>query len=273
MNQTPRPTSAAKEESLSGPQPASSSNPNVQEVRSQGVSSQNSENDVHIDKMSKVHEFNDEQLQTFKLVHASSKNKELLKSFRELRTRLSKKMQGKNFVCLVTSVDSGGGGSFVARNLAAAVTMDKTKTALLVDSNLYAPSVDTLLGKKSLLGLTDFLDNTKLSVSRIVRSSGIARLRVITVGNNCDGGTEKIISERMKVFIQEIKERYSDRMIIVDGPSVGEYDAEIRILADLCDFVVLVVPDNAVNEAQINEAIASIGKEKMAGLVLNSVTD
>ena len=226
---------------------------------------------AEIDNMSEVRKFDEGRLQELKMVHAGSKNRDLLKAFRELRTRLSKKNKGKNFVCLVTSVNKGGGGSFVARNIAAAVTMDKTKTALLVDSNLYAPSGHNLLYKRPVLGLTDFLDNHRLTVAHIVKPSGIPRLRVITVGNNCDGGTEKIISERMKVFVQEVKERYSDRMVIIDGPSVGEYDAEIRILADLCDFVVLVVPDNTVTEVNINEAIASIGKEKIAGVVLNNV--
>lgn len=226
---------------------------------------------AEINKMTEVLKFDQNQLQALKIVHVDSQDKELLKSFRELRTRLVKKTQGKNFVCLITSVGAGGGSSYVARNLAAAITMDKTKTALLVDSNLYSPSVDQLLPKPQALGLTDFLDNKQVSVEHIVTASGIPRLRVITVGNNCDGGTEKIISERMKVFVQEIKHRYSDRMVIVDGPSVGEYDAEIRILADLCDFVVLVVPDNLVTEAQINEAINSIGKDKIAGIVLDKV--
>lgn len=226
---------------------------------------------AEIDNMSEGRKFDEDRLQELKMVHAGSKNQDLLKAFRELRTRLSKKNKGKNFVCLVTSVSKGGGGSFVARNIAAAVTMDKTKTALLVDSNLYAPSVDKLLHKNPAHGLTDFLDNDRLTVTHIVKPSGIPRLRVISVGNNCDGGTEKIISERMKVFVQEIKERYSDRMVIIDGPSVGEYDAEIRILADLSDFVVLVVPDNTVTEVEINDAIRSIGKDKIAGVVLNNI--
>jgi len=189
-----------------------------------------------IEKMTEALKFDDEKLQTLKLVHTDSTERELLKSFRELRTRLLKKTKGRNFVCLVTSVSVGGGGSYVARNLASVITMDKTKTALLVDCNLYAPSAEQLLPKEPALGLTDFLDNERVSVEHILCASG-----------------------------------YTDRMVIIDGPSVGEYDAEIRILADLCDFAVIVVPDNAVTEAQLNEAITSIGKDKIAGLVLDKV--
>lgn len=224
-----------------------------------------------IEKMTEVIKFDEARLENLKIVHTESTEKDLLKAFRELRTRLLKHSKGENFVCLVSSVSAGGGCSYVARNLASVITMDKTKTALLVDCNLYAPSADQLLPKAPALGLTDFLDNDRVSVEHIVCASGIPRLRVITVGNNCDGGTEKITSDRMKRFIDEIKLRYSDRMIIIDGPSVGEYDAESRILADLCDFAVIVVPDNNVTEAKINEAVASIGKEKVAGLVLDKV--
>ena len=225
----------------------------------------------NVDNMTEVLKFDDAKLQELKLVYTDSDERELLKSFRELRTRLLKRTKGRNFTCLVTSVDVGGGGSYVARNLASVVTMDKTKTALLVDCNLYAPSAEQLLPKAPALGLTDFLDNERVEVEHIVCASGIPRFRVITVGNNCDGGTEKINSERMKNFVEEIKTRYTDRMVIIDGPSVGEYDAEIRILADLCDFTIIVVPDNAVTEVQLNEAISSIGKDKIAGLVLDKV--
>jgi len=60
-------------------------------------------------------------------------------------------------------------------------------------------------------------------------------------------------------------------VIILDGPSVGEYDAEIRILAEFCDLVLLVVPDDLVTEVQINESIHSIGREKIFGIVSNKI--
>src|SRR3974390_1874649 len=65
--------------------------------------------------------------------------------FRDLRTKIVQQSHGKNAAILVTSVSEGCGGSFVARNLAAAFAFDMGKTALLIDCNLQNPSVHNLL--------------------------------------------------------------------------------------------------------------------------------
>lgn len=225
---------------------------------------------ANIKKMGEVILFDKEELKKLKLVYANSEDKEMLKAVREMRTRLYKNTGDTNFVCLVTSVVSQGGGSFVARNLAATITMDTNKTALLVDCNLYTPSAEVLLAVEPLVGLTDYLNEGQgVSVDDIIYASGVPRLRVVPVGNDRDGGTEKIMSPQMASFIEGVKSRYPDRVVVVDGPSVGEYDAEVRILVELCDVVILVVPDNMVTDMQIHEAIESIGKEKIHGVVIN----
>lgn len=94
-------------------------------------------------------------------------------------------------------------------------------------------------------------------------------MRVVPVGNNREGGTEKLNSPRMRDFFAEIKNRYADRYVIVDAPSAADYDAEIRILAELCDFVVLVVPYGKVTESQLNASIDKIGVNRLAGIVYN----
>src|SRR5690554_5652359 len=79
-------------------------------------------------------------------------------AFRHLRTRLFRQAGDRNFVLLVTSAAADGGGSFVARNLAAAIAFDAGHTALLLDCNLREPSLDELLeAPDEAPGLTDFL--------------------------------------------------------------------------------------------------------------------
>ena len=186
-----------------------------------------------------------------------------------MRTRLNSHAGGKNFICLVTSMVAGGGATYVGMNLASAICLDRTKTSLFVDSNLYAPSAECLLPVESQLGLTDYLDDASMGVEQIVYASGVPRLRVVPVGNNRDGGTEKITSKRMKSFVAEVKNRYPDRYIIVDSPPVMDYSAETSILADLCDFVVLVVPYARVTETQIKNVIDDLGP-RLAGVVFNN---
>ncbi|WP_086930931.1 XRE family transcriptional regulator [Agarilytica rhodophyticola] len=224
-----------------------------------------------ISKMSEVHSFSGVQLDNLKVLHQESSNEETLKIFRQLRTQLYDRMAGNNYVCMVTSVCSGGGASYTANNLAAAIALDKSKTSVVVDCNFYNPSVDALLSADANLGLIDFLSSQEMGVEFILYASGIKRLRVVPAGKHINDATEKMCSSKMVAFISEIKSRYSDRYIIVDSPSVGEFAADARILTQLCDFVVLVVPYGKVSQQQVQEAIDTIGEQRIVGVVYNNV--
>jgi Mrp family chromosome partitioning ATPase len=227
----------------------------------------NNKQPAAIAKMAEVRLFTDDELINFKLLRSSTESPSI-KAFRDLRTRLLGRSNGKNFICMVVSVTSGG-GSHVAANLAAAIALDKTKTSLLIDCNLHSPSIDRLLPGGSEIGLTDYLDDQRISCEDIVYGTGIKRMRAVPVGNNCDGGTEKLSSERMAQLLQELKSRYLDRYIIVDAPSAQNYEADVSLLSDICDFMVLVVPYGKVNEAQLNAEIQKIGLDRLAGVVFN----
>lgn len=224
---------------------------------------------AQIEQMSEVRQFSSHELDKLKLLYQGVENTGLLKVFRELRTRLNTLANGNNYVCLITSMVAGGGSSYVAMNLASAISLDKTKTSLFVDGNLYSPSAESLLPVESQLGLTDYLDDPTMGVEQIVYASGIPRLRVVPVGNNRDGGTEKITSKRMIDFMSQAKNRYPDRYVFVDGPPAMDYAAEVRILAELCDYVVLVIPYGKVTSVQVNSVIEDIGP-RLAGIVFNN---
>jgi Mrp family chromosome partitioning ATPase len=221
-----------------------------------------------IRKMTEVEQWEPGELDALKIIHPGIKNRDLLNSFRELRTQLMQKTGGKNAVCLVSSVCKGGGGSFVSLNLAATIALDISKTALLIDCNLYEPSVERLMRVTPDYGLTDYLEDVNLDVQDIIYSAGIPRLRVIPVGCNTEAGAEHFISARMGDFIEAVRTRYPDRFIIIDAPPVG-LAAETRILANYCDVALLVVPYGRVTPQQIQSGIDTVGKDKVAGLVFN----
>jgi protein-tyrosine kinase len=223
---------------------------------------------LSINKMSEVRTFTKSEFEALKIIHSGDEGSRHLKVFRDLRTQLMRRSNGANFVCMVTSAVAGG-GSYVAANLAATIALDRSKTSMLVDANLYSPFAEVLLPVPSQFGLTDFLEDPKTGVEDVLYASGIPRMRVVPAGNNREGGTEKINSPRMRHFLEEIKLRFPDRFIIIDAPSAAEYDAETRILAELCDFVLLVVPYGKVTEADLHTSIEKIGKDRLAGIVYN----
>ncbi|ACR12379.1 XRE family transcriptional regulator [Teredinibacter turnerae] len=224
---------------------------------------------AQIDRMSEIHRFSRTELDHQKILYQGTPHDKMLKVFRDLRTRVYAKAEGKNFLCMVTSVTAEGGSSHVAKNLAAAIALDKTRTSLIVDANFYAPSLDKLAVTGTDSGLTDYLDNGELGLENIIYATGIPRVRVVPVGGNTEGATERLSSGRMHEFADELKARYDDRYIIMDTPPAQEYGAETRMLASLCDFVILVVPYGMASMDEVNACIDTIGDKRIAAVVFN----
>ncbi|MAR90237.1 MAG: polysaccharide biosynthesis protein [Pseudomonadota bacterium] len=222
-----------------------------------------------IRNMAELGSMTPDELSARKILHPGMANKEVLNTFREIRTQLLRISGGRNFVVMVTSLTGKAGSSFIASNLGAVLALDKTKTALLIDCNLYDSSLNQLLDVEPDYGLTDYLAEEHLDINDIIYASGIPRLRVVPAGTHVEVGAEYFASERMSGFIKDLKDRYPDRYIIMDVPPIG-LEAEARILAELSDFTVLVVPYGKVTEAQVEAAVDAIGEEKLAGMIFNN---
>jgi Mrp family chromosome partitioning ATPase len=188
--------------------------------------------------------------------------------FRELRTKIVQQSQGKNAVILVTAVSKGCGGSFIAQNLGAAFAFDGGKTALLIDCNLKSPSVHRLLANASAPGLTDYFENPELEIAQIIHAVGIARYRVITAGNRRERPEEHFTSVKMKHLMDILRRRYQERFIIMDGPPMSKI-ADIRILSELADYVLVVARYGRSTNAQIANALDAISDKKRLGIVFN----
>jgi len=185
--------------------------------------------------------FSDRQLDLLGIVHPRTQNRGLVDAMRQLRTKLYSLNEQGNFSVLVSSVVPQGGGSFVALNLAATIAFDKAKTSLLVDANLHDPVIHKLLkliGRDDSHGLLEYLEHPELGVEHIVSPSG------------------------------DIKERYDNRFVVVDGPAMTT-SADARILSDICDYTVLVLPYGGVTPGALDGIVDEIDERKLAGIVIN----
>jgi len=192
-----------------------------------------------------------------------------VRAFRELRTKIIQKTQGRNCVIMVTSVVSGGGSTFVATNLGAAFSFDAGKTALLMDCNLNNPSLHRLFGDRNFRGLTEYMDNSGMDIAEIIHQVGIERLRVIPCGERREIAAEYFSSLKLKQLLVSITERYRERYIIIDAPPMSE-SADTQILAELCDYVLLVVPYGRVTDSQVNACAKAFSDKKLLGIIFNN---
>jgi len=232
-------------------------------------------NPVNNDPHKKIRNMNDgwlltpNKLEQLKIIYPGCKNEQSLNDYRELRTKLLQASDDKNFVCMVSAISPKSGTSHVALNLAASIALDNSKTALVIDCNSYAPSLHNYLQKKSQLGLSNFLEEDVQEIEDIIYPIGIPRIRVIPSGVKTEHAPENFSSEKMKKFIEKVKNRYPDRFIILDTPPAALY-VESQILASVCDMAILVVPYGEATASQIQTGIELISSDKLVGIVLNN---
>lgn len=222
-----------------------------------------------IRRMLEITPFSHRELDAARIIYPEMQDTDTLNSFRELRTKLMQLAGKANFSVMVSSLVVGGGSTYVAENLAAAVALDFEKTALFLDCNKPTSARDKLINSTPEFGISDFLDDPTLTVSDIIYATGIPRLRKIPMGNLANAGSELFLSDRMEALIYEIKDRYPERYIILDAPPIST-SPNARVLAQLCDFTVLVVPYGRATKVQIEAGINSIPKNKFAGVVFNN---
>lgn len=209
------------------------------------------------------------ELSGLRIISSGMQDVRLLNALRELRTSILQRLDPEKRIIMVTAASEGGGASFVAKNLAAAIALDEGKTALLIDCNLKHPDISQLAERKSNPGLRGFLKDTTINPEDIICRTGIARLRVIPAGDEGDEVREFFTSLRLRQLLVELKRRYPERYIVIDAPSIAT-DADARILVDACDQVALVVPFGKATMAHVIQSARQIGKDKFLGLIFNN---
>lgn len=221
-------------------------------------------------KMADTSTLDNKQLDKLKIIYPEMRDIRVFNAFRDLRTSLRRAVPEKNPTIMVTSASGKGGGSFMALNLARAIALDDGVTSLLIDCNLKASSFDNLPvdgGKPC--GLRDYMKDESLVAEDIIHPCGINRLRVIPVGQKTIGATEFFTSSRLGQLIREVKNRYSERNIVLDAPPISE-TADTRLLAEICDYVLLIVPHGKATRSQIQKSVDAIGQDKLIGVVFNN---
>lgn len=196
-------------------------------------------------------------------------------SFRELRTRLLDKGAGAglgHFTTMVVPMTDTCGGSFVARNLAAAFTLQQ-RPSLLIECNfrIEDDDADGFGPGRNADGLFSFLsDGDNPSSVLPIWPTAIRGLNVIPAGRR-DPALAVMQSEQLSsVPMRELMEKVRGWPCygFLDAPPI-EGSPDARILSEFADMVVLVVGYGRVTPRAIAKAAAMFDKAKFAGAVFN----
>ena len=204
-----------------------------------------------------------------KIIYPGMRDVRVFNAFRDLRTSLRRAMNERNPIILVTSTTGSSGAGFISMNLGRAIALDDGVTSLIVDCNFKRPSFNSLLVDDNPAGLRDYIADETIAAADIIHPCGVKRLRVIPAGQREVEVTASFTSVRLRQLIDELNNRYTERNILVNAPPVSE-TADTRVLAEICDGVLLVVEYGKTSKAKIKRSIDAIGSEKLIGVVFNN---
>ena len=187
--------------------------------------------------------------------------------FRTLRSRLYRIRESQPLqIVLISSAAPAEGKTIVATNLAHAMVRQQGCRVLLIDADLRAPRVHSLLGAPSNPGLADYLQGG-ISEFDIIQRGFEEGFYFIPAGTHVTHPSELISSGRMIEFLERVKPAF-DWILIDSSPVLPVADA--TILGGLSDGVLLVVRANSTPSETCLKAAHEFKDSQILGVVLNS---
>ncbi|MGV6818505.1 MAG: hypothetical protein ACWA44_14710 [Thiotrichales bacterium] len=219
-----------------------------------------------ISRMAQPFVFTRDQLAEQHIVTLDDPNDSAQLILKDIRNRITLARPGLGATTLVTSVGKSEQSSIFARNLAAIMAGDENRTSLLMEAQ---PSKAKLFGDvDNPIGLADYIGKDDCQVATIIHPTGIPRMRVIPFGSYEFMGYEYLRSTQMRILVKDVTRRYPrERFLVIDAPPVDQV-ADVELLNEYADFIVLFIPYGQVSEAKIKASLTKLDNEKLIGVVM-----
>lgn len=168
---------------------------------------------------------------------------------------------------LVTSAVPGEGKSFVASNLAVSIAQNINEHVLLMDCDIRRPSIYRHFGIDETPGLAQYLQQDT-PLSKIFIKTNLKKLTILPGGRPPHNPAELLSSKKMSSLLEELRNRYTDRYIILDSPP-PQLTAETSAIARQVDGIVLVIKYGGTPREMVESLVEKLGREKILGCVMN----
>jgi protein-tyrosine kinase len=190
--------------------------------------------------------------------------------YKILREQVKRHRMDRGVRCLyVTSPIKRDGKSMVSANLATVMSLDYGERALLMDCDLRNPQIHQYFGMQRSPGITDYLTSTSgENILSYVQESFLPNLQVLPAGKFSGLAAELLATEKMRMMMEEIRRKFPDHQIIIDGPPVLSTPDPL-VMARQVDGVLLVVRAGKTPRDCLSEAMEILKSDKIMGIVLN----
>jgi len=190
--------------------------------------------------------------------------------FKLLRSQIVRQMEEREIKLIgVTSAAPNVGKTFVASNMAAALSRIADFDVYLVDLDLHRPAV---AGRFTLdaegWGIHDFLSGEQREMGQIARRINDERL-VVVPGYRRDVATGELLSSAAGLeLFESLRALPKNSIVIVDMPPIFADDDAV-IIGQHLDGFILVVEDGKTTRKQVMETIRLLSPTPFLGAVLN----
>lgn len=204
-----------------------------------------------------------------KMITRFSPKSPISEAYRSLRTNIQfSDIDNPKRVILMTSAATKEGKSTTCVNLA--ITFAQTGSrVLLVDSDLRRPTLHSFFNVDKMYGLSNVLIGS-LSFNDVIKRTEVENLDLITAGDIPPNPAEMVASERMRMFLEEARNRYD--VVLLDSPPVVAV-TDAAILTTRADATILVVSSGMTGRSELKRAIGlirSVGSNVL-GVILNGL--
>lgn len=181
--------------------------------------------------------------------------------------RTANKKANTNLI-MVTSALPGEGKSFCAINLAMSIAMELDRTVMLVDADVANPSIPKYLGVTASNGLMDILNDSKLDLASVMMRTNVDSLTLLQAGKKHRNATEMLASQAMIDLLNDMANRYQDRIIIFDSPPLL-LTSEAHVLAQHMGQIAMVVEAEVTTQNAVTSALQQLEGCANVGLIYN----
>jgi receptor protein-tyrosine kinase len=169
---------------------------------------------------------------------------------------------------MVSSSRSGEGKTFCAVSLALSMAYETDLTVMLIDADVAKPDVPRVLGFEADRGLVDVAADPSLDISDVMLKTNVENLTVVPAGRPHPHATELLASDRMGRIFDELSERYSNRVIVIDSPPVLMSSVG-GVLALHVGQILFVVEADRTSQGAVDQSLALVKACKNISLLLN----
>lgn len=221
-------------------------------------------------------EINFERISEMGMLTLDQGKNQLTEEYRVIKRPLLNNAFGKNAaniphanLIMVTSALPGEGKTFSAINLAISMASEMDRTVLLVEADVAKPAACQYLGiSEPEKGLVDYLAEPDLDIADLMLKTNVPKLSIFPAGQRHAHSTELLSSVNMQNLMEELSQRYSDRVVIFDSPPLL-LTSEAVVLAGLMGQIVLVIEAGKTPQSVVKDAVALLDANQIVGVLLN----